>query len=431
MYDKSAKSGLRSRLHAAPLLKQLGPGLITGAADDDPSGIATYSQGGAQFGFNLLWTMVLTFPLMTAIQMVSALVGRVTGRGLAHNMNQVMPRPLVLGLLALLFIANTINVGADLAAMGEAAKLVTGFNQHAFTIFFAALSLGLQLFIPYRRYARFLMVLTFSLFAYVAIMFLLPLDWKAIGAGLIGLHPNLTESAATTIVAIFGTTISPYLFFWQSAQEVEEVDQNLDEHPLIERPREGRAAISRIRVDTIAGMLASNLIALAIMIATAATLHAHGVTNINTAADAAQALKPIAGRFAFALFSIGIIGTGLLAIPVLAGSAGYAVAEAAGWRTGLDNMPWQARGFYTVIGAAVLLGLGIDWSPIDPIKALYWSAVLNGVIAVPMMAALMFVASSRRKMGKFRAGLVLGGLGWLSTAVMAAAALTMLYVSLK
>ena len=424
-------SGLTSRLHKAPLITQLGPGLITGAADDDPSGIATYSQGGAQFGFNLLWTLLLTFPLMVAIQMVSALIGRVTGKGLASNMGQVMPRWLVLGLLALLFIANTINVGADLAAMGEAAKLVTGFNQHAFTIFFAFLSLGLQLFIPYRRYARFLTVLTFSLFAYVAILFLLPLDWKAIGAGLIGLHPDLNEAAATTIVAIFGTTISPYLFFWQSAQEVEEVDQRADEHPLIQRPREAPAALARIRIDTIAGMLASNLIALAIMIATAATLHAHGVTNINTAADAANALKPIAGRFAFALFSIGIIGTGLLAIPVLAGSTGYAVSEAAGWKTGLDNLPWQARGFYGVIVAAVLLGLSVEWSPLDPIKALYWSAVLNGLIAVPMMAALMVVAGSRKKMGEFRVGPVLGTLGWVSTAVMAAAAVTMLYVTFK
>jgi NRAMP (natural resistance-associated macrophage protein)-like metal ion transporter len=430
MSQPPSKSRLKTRVHSAPLLKQLGPGLITGAADDDPSGIATYSQAGAQFGFHLLWTMLLTFPLMAAIQMVSALVGRVTGKGLAANMGEVLPRPLVLGLLSLLFIANTINVGADLAAMGEAANLVTGLNQHAMTILFALLSLGLQLFIPYRRYSRFLMVLTFSLFAYVALMFLLPLDWKQIGAGMLGLHPNLTESAATTIVAIFGTTISPYLFFWQSAQEVEEVDQNDDEHPLIERPREGRAAISRIRVDTIAGMLASNFVALAIMIATAATLHAHGVTTIDTAAQAASALKPIAGQYAFALFSIGIIGTGLLAIPVLAGSTGYAVAEAAGWKTGLDNMPWQARGFYSMIGAAVLLGLGIDWSPLDPIKALYWSAVLNGVIAVPMMGALMVVASSRRKMGKFRAGWVLGGLGWLATAVMGAAAITMIYVSL-
>ncbi len=431
MTEPRPKSRLRSRLHAAPLLKQLGPGIITGAADDDPSGIATYSQGGAQFGFNLLWTLPLTFPLMTAIQMVSALIGRVTGRGLAYNMGQVMPRSLVLGLLALLFIANTINVGADLAAMGESAKLVTGFNEHAATIVFAFLSLGLQLFVPYRRYARYLTVLTFSLFAYVAVMFFLHLDWAAIGAGLIGLHPNLTKDAATTIVAIFGTTISPYLFFWQSAQEVEEVEQRPERQPLIEAPRQAPAAMQRIRIDTIAGMLISNLIAIAIMIATAATLHAHGVTNINTAADAASALKPIAGRFAFGLFSLGVIGTGLLAIPVLAGSSGYAVAEALDWKSGLDNMPWQARGFYMVIGGATLLGLGIDWSPIDPIKALYWSAVLNGVIAVPMMAALMVVAGSRRKMGKFRAGWVLGGLGWLSTAVMAAAAATMIYVSIK
>jgi NRAMP (natural resistance-associated macrophage protein)-like metal ion transporter len=423
--------GLKSRFHKATLLQKLGPGLITGAADDDPSGIATYSQGGAQFGFNLLWTMLLTFPLMVAIQMVSALIGRVTGHGLAKNMAGVLPRQVVGILVALLFAANTVNVGADLAAMGEAAKLVTGFNQHAFTIFFALLSLALQLFIPYRKYARFLTILTFSLFAYVAILFLLPLDWKAIGAGLIGLHPNLTEAAATTIVAIFGTTISPYLFFWQSAQEVEEVDQRPDEHPLLDAPKEAPEALSRIRVDTLAGMFASNFIAIAIMVATAATLHQHGVTNINTAADAANALKPIAGKFAFALFAVGIIGTGLLAIPVLAGSAAYAVGDAWGWKTGLDNMPWQATGFYAVIGAAVLLGLGIDWSPLDPIKALYWSAVLNGVIAVPMMAALMLVAGSKKKMGDFRAGAVLGTLGWISTAVMAAATITMIYVAVK
>jgi len=420
---------LPARLKGVALLSQLGPGLITGAADDDPSGIATYSQGGAQFGFNLLWTLLLTFPLMVAIQLVSALIGRVTGHGLAKNMGDVLPGWLVTGLMALLFLANTINVGADLAAMGEAAKLVTGFGQHEFTIAFALVSLGLQLFIPYRRYARILMVLTFSLFAYVALLFMLKLDWPAIGAGLIGLHPSLTDDAATTIVAIFGTTISPYLFFWQSAQEVEEVDQKPEEHPLVEEPGEAPEAIARIEVDTISGMLASNLIALAIMISTAATLHQHGVTDINTAADAARALEPIAGRFAFGLFSIGIIGTGLLAIPVLAGSAGYAIAESRGWKTGLDNMPWQARGFYAVIGAAVLLGLGIDYSPIDPIKALYWSAVLNGVIAVPMMAAMMVVAGNKRKMGRFAVGPVLGGMGWLSTAVMAAATITMVVVS--
>jgi NRAMP (natural resistance-associated macrophage protein)-like metal ion transporter len=431
MSQPAAKIGLKSRLHSAPLLEKLGPGLITGAADDDPSGIATYSQGGAQFGFHLLWTLLLTFPLMVAIQMVSALIGRVTGKGLAKNMAEIMPRQVVGLLVALLFVANTINIGADLAAMGEAARLVTGLNQHAFTIFFALLSLGLQLFLPYRKYARFLTVLTFSLFAYVAILFLLPLDWKAVGAGMIGLHPDLTEAAATTIVAIFGTTISPYLFFWQSAQEVEEVDQHPEESSLLKDPGEAPAAISRIRIDTIAGMLASNLIALAIMIATAATLHQHGITQIDTAAQAAQALKPIAGKFAFALFSLGIIGTGLLAVPVLAGSAAYAVGDAWNWKTGLDRMPWQATGFYAVIGAAVILGLGIDYSGLDPIKALYWSAVLNGLVAVPMMAALMVVAGSKKKMGKFRVGPVLGGLGWLSTLVMAAAAVTMIYVSIK
>ncbi len=422
---------LPARVKGIAVLNQLGPGLITGAADDDPSGIATYSQAGAQFVFGLHWTLVLTFPLMVSIQMVSALIGRVTGHGLARNMREVMPRGLVTGLVALLFIANTINVGADLAAMGAAAKLVTGFGQHTFTIAFALASLGLQLFIPYRRYARFLTILTFSLFAYVAMLFMIKLDWAQIGAGLIGLHPQLTEDAATTIVAIFGTTISPYLFFWQSSQEVEEVEQKPDEHPLMEAPKEAPAQIARIKMDTVTGMLVSNFIAVAIMISTAATLHQSGVTNIETAADAAKALEPVAGHFAFALFSLGIIGTGLLAIPVLAGSAGYAIAESQGWKSGLDNMPWQARGFYTVIGAAVLLGLGIDYSPLDPIKALYWSAVLNGLIAVPIMAAMMVVMHSKKKMGKFRAGNVLGPLGWLATLVMAAATVTMVYVMLK
>ena len=366
---------------------------------------------------------------MAAIQMVSALIGRVTGRGLAYNMGRVMPRGLVTVLVGLLFLANTVNVGADLAAMGAAAELVAGWGRHFFTILFALVSLGLQLFVPYRRYARLLTVLTFSLFAYVAILFFIPLDWKAVGAGLLGLHPDLNRDAAVTIVAIFGTTISPYLFFWQSAQEVEEVDQKPDEHPLVEAPGEAPEAYARIRIDTIAGMAVSNLIAIAIMIATAATLNKAGVTDIQTAADAAKALQPVAGHFAFELFALGIIGTGLLAIPVLAGSAAYAVGEARGWKTGLDNMPWQAQGFYGVIGAAVLLGLGIDYSPLDPIQALYWSAVLNGVIAVPMMAAMMFVAS-HRCMGDFRVGPVLGTLGWISTGVMAAAAIAMIYVSL-
>src|SRR5690348_4637971 len=332
MNHRKRKKGLAARLSRVAVLNQLGPGLITGAADDDPSGIATYSQAGARSGFNLLWTMVLTFPLMDSIQMVSALIGRVTGHGLARNMGEVMPRWLVGLLVALLFAANTINVGADLAAMGEAAKLVAGFGQHEFTIAFALFSLVLQLFIPYRRYARFLTVLTLSLFAYVALIFMIHLNWRAIGFGLIGFHADLSESAATTIVAIFGTTISPYLFFWQSAQEVEEVDQDPKEKPLLEAPDQARAAVSRIEVDTIAGMFISNAIAVAIMISTAATLHQAGKINIQTAAEAAMALEPIAGHFAFLLFAIGIIGTGLLAIPVLAGSAAYAVGESRRWK---------------------------------------------------------------------------------------------------
>ena len=425
------KNGATRRLARVAVLNQLGPGLITGAADDDPSGIATYSQAGAQSGFNLLWTMALTFPLMVAIQMISALIGRVTGHGLARNMGEVLPHGLVTGLVALLFAANTINVGADLAAMGEAARLVAGFGQHGFTIAFALVSLVLQLFIPYRRYARFLTILTLSLFAYVALIFMIHLDWSAVGPALIAVNADFSESAATTIVAIFGTTISPYLFFWQSAQEVEEVGQKHSAKPLLEAPRQAKQALARIRVDTIAGMLVSNLIAIAIMMSTAATLHQAGKTNIQTAADAARALEPLAGHFAFLLFAVGIIGTGLLAIPVLAGSAAYAVGESRGWKIGLDNMPWQAKGFYAVIGAAILLGLGIDYSGIDPIKALYWSAVLNGMIAVPMMAAMMIVAGHRKKMGTFRVGPVLGGLGWLSTAMMAAATITMIYVSLS
>ena len=425
----SQRPTLWRRLRSVALASQLGPGLITGAADDDPSGIATYSQAGAQFGFGLLWTLVLTFPLMAAIQLVSAHIGRITGKGLASNMMAVMPRGVVSVLVMLLFVANTINLGADLAAMGEATQLVTGFGRHEFTIAFAVVSVGLQMFVPYKRYARLLTVLTLSLFAYVAVVFTIHLDWHQVGASMVGMGAQLTPAAATVIVAIFGTTISPYLFFWQAAEEVEELDHNPKEKPLTEAPTQARRAFTRIGVDTIVGMLVSNLVALAIMISTAATLHAAGKTDIQTAADAAHALEPIAGKFAFLLFSLGIVGTGLLAIPVLAGSTAYAVCETRGWKVGLDYKPWEAAGFYTIIAAAVCFGLAIDYSGLDPIKALYWSAVINGLIAVPMMAAMMVVATSRKKMGAFAAGPVLRILGWASTAVMAAAAVAMIATS--
>jgi NRAMP (natural resistance-associated macrophage protein)-like metal ion transporter len=427
---KKHRPTLRHRLRSIAHLEQLGPGLITGAADDDPSGIATYSQGGAQFGFGLLWTLVLTFPLMVAIQLVSAHIGRVTGKGLAQNMGRVLPQPVVLTLVALLFVANTINIGADVASMGAAAKLVLGWGEHEFTILFAVVSVVLQMFVSYKRYARFLTVLTLSLFSYVALVFMIHLDWAQVGLGMLGLHAELSPAAATTIVAIFGTTISPYLFFWQTAEEVEELNHHPKEKPLTEAPREAKSAFARMRVDTIAGMAVSNIVALAIMIATAATLHASGKTDIQTAADAARALEPLAGKFAFLLFSLGIIGTGLLAIPVLAGSAAYAVGETRGWKTGLDNKPWEAIGFYLVIAAAVTLGIGIDYSGIDPIKALYWSAVINGVIAVPMMIAMMIVATSGGIMGRFTASRSLRILGWASTLVMAAAAVAMIAVAM-
>jgi NRAMP (natural resistance-associated macrophage protein)-like metal ion transporter len=418
---------LGARVRSVALFDQLGPGLVTGAADDDPSGIATYSQAGAQFGFHLLWTMVLTYPLMTAVQLISAHIGRVTGCGLAKNMGEILPRWLVTGLVVLLFIANTINIGADIAAMGDAAELVAGRGGHIFTIGFALVSLLLQMFIPYRRYSNLLKWVTLSLLAYVALLFMVKLDWTAVANGLV--IPMIDgKQAIVTVVAIFGTTISPYLFFWQSAQEVEEVAQDDAAKPLVDAPWQARREFRRMRLDTFAGMAVSNLVALAIMIGTAATLNASGHSGIQTAADAAKALQPVAGKFAFLLFALGIIGTGLLAVPVLAGSAAYAIGESRGWKCGLEHKPWEAVGFYAVIGLATLLGIAIDWSPLDPIKALFYSAVINGFVAVPIMAAMMLVVSRGSAMGKFTARPRLQLFGWAATIVMAAAAIAMIAV---
>jgi len=419
--------GISRRLRSVALLDQLGPGLITGAADDDPSGIATYSQAGAQAGYGLLWTLVLTYPLMVAIQLISARIGRVTGSGLAKNMGAVLPKPIVLAIVLLLFVANTINLGADLAAMGSAGALALGGTAHLYTLGFALLSLTLQIFVPYRRYANFLKWLTLVLFAYVGVLFIVKVDWLSALSQII--MPQLDWShSATIIVAIFGTTISPYLFFWQSAQEVEEIGAVARKKTLLSAPHQAKGAFTRIKIDTFSGMAISSGIALAIMISTAATLHVSGQTHIHTAADAAKALAPIAGPFAFALFSIGIIGTGLLAIPVLAGSAAYAVGESQGWTCGLDNKPWEAVGFYSVIAAACAVGLGIDYAELDPMAALFWSAVVNGVIAVPIMVALLVVASNTRQMGHFAICGWLAILGWGAGAVMAAASIVMFTV---
>jgi Mn2+/Fe2+ NRAMP family transporter len=404
--------------------RRLGPGLITGAADDDPSGIATYSQAGAQFGVNMLWTVVLTFPLMVSIQAICARIGRVTGEGLAANMRKVLPGPLVYLIVLLLFIANTVNIGADIVAMGAAARLVLGWGEMAFAILLALLSLTLQVFVPYHRYVQFLKWLTLVLFAYVGVMFSVHINWSAVLLGTFWPQLGWSKDAAMTVVAVFGTTISPYLFFWQSAEEVEE-EQLAGSGALLDHPQDAPEELRRIRIDTYVGMGLSNLIAFFIILTTAMTLHEAGISDITTSAQAAEALKPIAGELAFLMFSLGIIGTGLLALPVLAGSAAYAIGELRGWRIGLEEKPRNAKAFYGVITLAMVLGLFMLFLPIDPIKALFWSAVLNGVIAVPLMVATMIVASSRKHLGRFAAPAGLKLMGWLATGMMALAATAM------
>jgi NRAMP (natural resistance-associated macrophage protein)-like metal ion transporter len=417
----------RLKRAAVQSVEELGPGLVTGAADDDPSGIATYSQAGAQFGYGLMWTMVLCYPLMSAVQLVSAHIGRVTGRGLASNLVSTFPKQFVGLLIGILLIANIINIGADLSAMADAAELVTGGGEHVFVIIFAIVSTVLQLFVPYRGYASILKWLTLSLFAYVAVLLVVRIDWPAALRGLVW-PSNLGRDALLTIVALLGTTISPYLFFWQSSQEAEEI-ANSKHRPIKRAPRSAEKQFRRMRFDTLTGMAFSNLISLAIIMAAAATLNRQGITQIGSAADAAQALRPVAGQFAFALFAVGIIGTGFLAVPVLAGSGAFAVAEIFGWKEGLEYQPQQAAGFYSIIVVSSFIGVLIDWSPIEPMRALFWSAVLNGLAAVPLMIAMMVVVSRRQVMGRFTATKPLLVLGWAATAVMTVASVAMLVTS--
>ena len=410
------------RADRAKLADVLGPGLITGASDDDPSGIATYAQAGAAFGFALSWTLLLTYPLMCAIQIISAEIGRVTGKGIAANMRRLYPPYLLYALVGLLVLANVINIGADLGAMGAALKLMLPGPQTPYVAGFAALIVVLEVFMQYASYASVLRWLTLSLFAYVATVFVVGVPWGTVLLHLVVPHIEWTGAYFTVVVAVFGTTISPYLFFWQASEEVEDVKDDPAAEPILDAPADGPRQLKRIRLDTIVGMAASNLVALFIVLTTAATLNAHGVTNIETSADAAKALRPIAGEFAFAVFALGIVGTGLLAVPVLAGSAAYALAETLGWRTGLGERPGRAPAFYGAIAAAVLVGALLNVSPLDPIKALIFSAVVNGVAAVPIMVMIMIMASQRRIMGEFALHPWLKTLGWLATAVMAAAA---------
>ena len=403
-------------------LRQLGPGLITGAADDDPSGIATYSQAGAQFGYSMLWTVVFTLPLMAAIQLVSARIGYVTRRGLAANIKAGFPRWVLLSVVGMLLVANTLNIAADIAAMAEALRLLVGGSAHVYAVTFGLLCLVLQVFLPYQTYVRWLKWLTLSLLAYVAVVFTLHVDWWQVASQVV--RPQLPggHEVLLTVVAVFGTTISPYLFFWQAAQEVEDTSGKPTH-----TPQQVRHHLRRIKADTIIGMTFSNLIAFFIILSTAATLHAAGVTDIQTSAQAAEALRPLAGDLTFLLFSLGIIGTGMLAVPVLAGSAAYAVAEAAGWRGSLNLRldKHEGRGFYGVIAAATLGGVVLGFTPTDPVKELFWSAVLNGVIAVPIMVVMMLLATRRRTMGEHVIGPWLRWLGWIATAVMAATVVAM------
>jgi NRAMP (natural resistance-associated macrophage protein)-like metal ion transporter len=408
------------------LLDRLGPGLITGAADDDPSGIATYSQAGAQFGLAMLWSVFLTTPLMVGIQVVSARIGRVTGHGIARNLRDHYPRPLMWFIVSLLLVANTINIAADLGAMGEALELVVGGPSNWYAVIFGVVAVLMQLFIPYRYLAPLLKWLTLSLFAYVAVLLTVDIPWaKLIEATLIP-PLELTKDYLMLLVAVLGTTISPYLFFWQASQEVEEQRATDGDEPLRDSSSGAREQLRRIKIDTWLGMTFSNAIAFSIMLTTAVTLNGAGVTDIQSSAQAAEALKPIAGEFAFVLFAAGIIGTGLLAIPVLAGSAAYAVAEAMRWPIGHGLEPTEAKGFYGIITLATLLGIGIGFTDIDPLKALVWSAVVNGVIAVPIMVVMMRMAVRPEIMGAFTITPKLRRLGWFATAVMAIAVVAML-----
>lgn len=407
-------------------LARVGPGLITGAADDDPSGIATYSQAGAQFGLNMLWTMPLAFPLMAGVQSMCARIGRVTGKGLAANIKATFPPAVLYGVVLLLLVANTLNIAADVAAMGEVAELVSGVNRHLMTAFFVVGTLLLQVFVPYHRYVFFLKWLTLSLLAYAAVLFTVHVPWSEVALHTVWPRFTPNAKAAAVVVGVFGTTISPYLFFWQTSEEVEDMQAKRGAKPLVRDGTAAAAELNRIRWDTWSGMFYSDIASYFIILATAVTLHVAGITDINTAAQAASALRPLAGEFAYLLFALGILGVGMIGVPVLAGSGAYALSEAMGWHEGLELKATDARGFYGIIAVSVLAALVIQYSPISPMKALFWSAVINGVVAVPLLVIITLLASNKTVMGPYTASRSLLILGWTSTAVMGLAAVWML-----
>jgi NRAMP (natural resistance-associated macrophage protein)-like metal ion transporter len=422
---RAQRSGSAAPASTRRVFQILGPGLITGASDDDPSGIATYSQVGAQFGFALGWIMLFSFPLMTAIQETSARIGRATGEGIAGNIRRHYPLWLLRIIVGLLLIANIINLGADLGAMGSVVTMIIGGPALLYAVFFGTLCAVLQIFTNYQSYVGILKWMAISLLTYVGTALVIDIPWRQVMLHTLIPSLQFDTKYIVAIVAVLGTTISPYLFFWQSSQEAEEVREDPKAKPLKRAPRQAPAELQRIRIDTYIGMFVSNAVGWFIIVSVAATLNAHGVKEIQTAAEAAEALRPIAGPFAFILFALGIVGTGLLAVPVLAGSAAFALAEALQWPGGLARKPKAAKAFYGTIALATGFGMIFNLLPIDPIKALFWSAVLNGVVAVPIMVMTMIMAGQQRVMGRFVVPRSLAIMGWIATAVMCAVAVAL------
>jgi NRAMP (natural resistance-associated macrophage protein)-like metal ion transporter len=403
----------------------LGPGLITGAADDDPSGISTYSVAGAAFGYNLLWTALFSFPLMTSVQLMCARLGMVTGRGLAAVVRRRYPRWVLWGTCSLLIVANVVNIGADLGGMADASRMVTGIPSWLFTPAYAALIVFLLFFSSYRQIARVFKWLTLVLFAYVASAFLARPDWAATIHHSLVPHVEWSSSYLATFVGILGTTISPYLFFWQAAQEVEE-ERAMGKKSVGQRKGATDEDMRRSRTDVLVGMFFSNVVMYFIILTTAVTLHAHGQTQIATAPQAAEALRPLAGDGAYWLFTLGIIGTGMLGVPVLAGACAFAIAEAGAWRGSLADKPSAGRKFYAVIAVSMALGLILDFAGFDAVKMLFWSAVVNGVLAPPLIVVVVLLTSDKAVMGDRANPPLLKGLGWATAGIMTAATVAML-----
>lgn len=409
-------------------LLHVGPGIVTGASDDDPSGIAAYSQAGAQYGFGVLWMAIFSYPLMCAIQEISARIGRVTGRGISANLLKSYPRPFVVLIVSLLLVSSIFNLGADLGAMGEAMRMLVGGARWFHILWLGIGTLLLQVFVRYTRYVNYLKWLSLSLLAYVITVFIVHVPWLTVlQRSFVPPFGSFHGSYITMMVAVLGTTISPYLFFWQASQEAEEVKDRKEEKSLLRAPEQALEQFSRIKLDTYLGMAASNIVAFFIMLTSAVTLYVHGNANIQTATEAAKALEPLAGRHAYILFSLGIIGTGLLAVPVLAGAAAYAAGEAMRWRVGLEVKPRKAVHFYLCLVTSLLIGLALNFIHLDPIRALFIAAVINGVLASPVMAMMMLLTRNSRIMGKFQLPAYLQVVGWLGTLVMGAASVALLF----